>query len=67
MPCRSISRIWEVFVRLLKFYQTSIGKKYVVAISGGGLFLFLVAHMLGNMWVYGGAEEIDSYSHHLSK
>ena len=52
-------------MRLLKFYQSSIGKKYVVAISGGGLFLFLIAHMLGNMWVYGGAAEIDSYSHHL--
>ena len=52
-------------MRVLKFYRSSIGKKVVVAVSGAGLFFFLIAHMLGNMWVYGKQEDIDNYSHHL--
>ena len=52
-------------MRLLRFYRSAIGKKVVVALSGGALYLFLIGHMLGNMWVYGGQDDIDSYSHHL--
>ena len=52
-------------MRLLKFYRSSIGKKVVVALSGAVMFLFLVAHMLGNLKIYGGQADIDNYSHHL--
>ncbi|MDG2424600.1 MAG: succinate dehydrogenase cytochrome b subunit [Phycisphaerales bacterium] len=52
-------------LRLLNFYRTSIGKKIVVALSGAAMFLFLIAHMLGNLKIYGGQGDIDSYSHHL--
>ncbi|MCH2134388.1 MAG: succinate dehydrogenase cytochrome b subunit [Phycisphaerales bacterium] len=52
-------------MRLLKFYQSSIGKKIVAAVTGAILFLFLVAHMLGNLKIYSGAEKIDAYSLHL--
>lgn len=36
----------------LTLYQSSIGKKYVVAITGAILFAFTVGHMLGNLQIY---------------
>jgi succinate dehydrogenase / fumarate reductase, cytochrome b subunit len=36
----------------LDLYQSSIGKKYVVAISGAVLFAFTIGHMLGNLQIY---------------
>lgn len=36
----------------LALYQSSIGKKYVVAITGAILFAFTIGHMLGNLQIY---------------
>jgi succinate dehydrogenase / fumarate reductase cytochrome b subunit len=36
----------------LALYQTTIGKKYVVAVSGAILFAFTIGHMLGNLQIY---------------
>lgn len=33
-------------------YQSAIGKKYVVAVTGAVLFLFTIGHMLGNLQIY---------------
>lgn len=45
-----------------KFWSTTIGKKTVMAVSGLLLVLFLLAHMLGNLKVFFGATEFDSYA-----
>ena len=37
----------------LKFYQTTVGKKVVMAISGLILIGFVVVHMLGNLQIFG--------------
>ena len=52
-------------MRVLKLYQTAIGKKMVVALTGVVLFLFLIAHMGGNLKVFGGQADIDNYAMHL--
>ncbi|MBT4768781.1 MAG: succinate dehydrogenase cytochrome b subunit [Phycisphaerae bacterium] len=52
-------------MRVLKMYKTAIGKKAVVAITGVVLFLFLIAHMGGNLKVFGGERDIDTYAEHL--
>ncbi|MDP7070609.1 MAG: succinate dehydrogenase cytochrome b subunit [Phycisphaerales bacterium] len=52
-------------MRLLKFYQTAVGKKVVVAVTGVVLFLFLIAHMAGNFKVFAGPGVIDEYALHL--
>ena len=39
---------------LRRFYASSIGKKIVVAVTGGLLVLFLVGHMLGNLLAFEG-------------
>jgi len=36
-----------------------------MAVSGGVLFLFVVAHLIGNLQIYEGAEKLNSYSHVL--
>ncbi len=39
--------------------------KSAMAVTGGILVLFLIAHMYGNLNVFAGQEAFDSYSHHL--
>jgi len=43
-------------------YHSSLGKKYVMAITGLLLFLFVVAHMAGNLQVYLGREQMNAYA-----
>jgi succinate dehydrogenase cytochrome b subunit len=46
-------------------YSTSVGKKYVMAISGMVLMAYVLAHMVGNLKLYFGAGSLDRYSHWL--
>src|SRR3954468_10185889 len=43
-------------------YSTSVGKKYVMAISGMVLMGFILAHMVGNLKLYFGSTALDNYS-----
>jgi succinate dehydrogenase / fumarate reductase, cytochrome b subunit len=52
----------RVFVRLVK---SSLGKKYLMAVTGIGLFIFVIGHMLGNLQIFLGAEAINRYGHFL--
>ena len=52
---------------LNRLFHSSLGKKYVMAISGGALFLFVLAHMLGNLQIYLGPEVINAYGDFLQK
>lgn len=45
--------------------RSSVGKKAVMAVSGIVLVLFLVAHMIGNLHAFRGAEDFNHYSHWL--
>lgn len=47
------------------FYRTAVGKKWVMALSGVVLLGYVLVHMLGNMKVYLGPEEINSYGESL--
>lgn len=49
------------------FYQSSIGKKTVMAVTGFLLFIFVVIHMIGNLQVFEGPEKINSYAVFLRK
>lgn len=50
---------------LLRLLSSSIGRKVVMAITGLGLSLFLVAHLAGNLNLYGGQAKFDGYAHKL--
>src|SRR5437899_6482960 len=44
---------------------SSLGKKYLMALSGCALFLFVIAHLLGNLQIFLGPEVINRYGHFL--
>jgi succinate dehydrogenase / fumarate reductase, cytochrome b subunit len=50
---------------LLRLWHSSIGKKYVMAITGLGLFGFVIAHMAGNLLIFLGANQINAYAFSL--
>lgn len=47
---------------LMRLWQSSLGKKYVMAVTGLGLFGFVIIHMLGNLQVFLGPETINAYA-----
>ncbi len=49
----------------LRFWQTTIGKKAVMAVTGVVLFGFVVGHLLGNLQIYLPPEKINHYSEAL--
>jgi len=50
---------------LLQFWDSTIGKKVVMAVTGISLVLFTLGHMLGNLQVFLGAEAFNNYAHSL--
>lgn len=49
----------------LRFWQTTVGKKVVMAVTGVILFGFVVGHLLGNLQIYLGAEKLNHYAEAL--
>ncbi len=45
--------------------KSAVGKKAVMAISGLALFGFVLAHMIGNLEIYRGADALNRYAEHL--
>ena len=50
---------------LQQIWRSSLGKKYLMALSGAGLFLFVVGHLLGNLQFFLPPEAINRYGHFL--
>lgn len=50
-PAGAIARLW----------RSSLGKKYVMAITGLGLWGFVIIHLLGNLQIFLGPEKINAY------
>ncbi|MFG2091469.1 MULTISPECIES: succinate dehydrogenase cytochrome b subunit [unclassified Spirillospora] len=46
-------------------YRSTVGKKAVMAVTGGILVLFLITHMIGNLKIFFGAEDFNHYAHWL--
>ncbi len=53
--CPIVDRLWK----------STIGRKYLVAVTGVLLTLFLAGHLGGNLLIYAGAEAFDEYAHFL--
>ena len=45
-----------------RFWQTTVGKKAVMAVTGIILFGFVVGHLLGNLQIYQGPEKLNHYA-----
>jgi succinate dehydrogenase / fumarate reductase cytochrome b subunit len=50
---------------LAGLFRSSLGKKYLMAITGAGLFLFVIGHMLGNLQFFLGPDAINRYAEFL--
>jgi succinate dehydrogenase / fumarate reductase cytochrome b subunit len=50
---------------LSSFYNSSIGKKMIVALTGIVLMVFVVGHLLGNLQIFLGPEWVNGYAQHL--
>jgi len=48
--------------RVVGFYGSTLGKKILMAVTGIVLFGFVVGHMLGNLQIYLGAEQLNHYA-----
>ncbi|MGI9623728.1 MAG: succinate dehydrogenase cytochrome b subunit [Acidimicrobiales bacterium] len=51
----------------LNIYQSAVGRKWVMAVSGLVLLGFVVTHMIGNLHLYEGPLEIHEYAETLRK
>ena len=51
--------------RLVAFWDSSVGKKAVMAVTGIIGVLFVIGHMVGNLQVFQGAERLNAYGHLL--
>lgn len=49
----------------VEFYRSSVGKKWVMAVTGVMIMGFVFAHMVGNLKMYLGPREFDHYSEFL--
>src|SRR6185312_4001738 len=50
---------------ITNIFRSSLGKKYIMAISGLVLFLFVIAHLAGNLQFFLGPESINRYGDFL--
>jgi len=50
---------------LWRMLNSTVGKKYLMAVSGAGLFLFVTGHMIGNLQLFLGPEALNRYAHFL--
>jgi succinate dehydrogenase / fumarate reductase cytochrome b subunit len=46
-------------------WDSSVGKKTVMAVSGLIMLLYLVVHMIGNLKIFFGPGEFNHYAHWL--
>jgi succinate dehydrogenase / fumarate reductase cytochrome b subunit len=47
------------------FWQSTNGKKAVMAVTGAILFLFVIGHLLGNLQIFEGAAKLNAYGQFL--
>jgi succinate dehydrogenase / fumarate reductase cytochrome b subunit len=50
---------------MLRPLRTSVGSKYVMAVTGLGLMGFVLVHLLGNLQIFLGREALNDYGKHL--
>ncbi len=50
---------------IANIFGSSLGKKYIMAVTGGVLLLFVVGHLVGNLQFFLGPEAINRYGHFL--
>ena len=60
-PEPATKRVWSTNP-VVALWDTMVGKKVVMAVTGVVLVGFVIAHMVGNLKIFLGAETLDSYA-----
>jgi succinate dehydrogenase / fumarate reductase, cytochrome b subunit len=47
------------------FFDSSVGAKITVALTGLGLVIFTIFHMIGNLKMFSGPDSVNAYAHFL--
>lgn len=50
---------------LLKALKSQVGRKILTAVTGIGLILFLIGHVIGNLTIFGSGEAFNEYTYTL--
>jgi succinate dehydrogenase / fumarate reductase cytochrome b subunit len=59
---------WALIMNeIVALYRSTLGKKLLMAVTGIILFGFVVAHMLGNLQIFLGSEQLNHYAELLQK
>ncbi len=53
--------------RLSRLFLSSVGSKYVMALTGLGLMMFVIVHMSGNLLIYFGKDALNAYAHNFTE
>jgi succinate dehydrogenase / fumarate reductase cytochrome b subunit len=51
--------------RIISFFTSSVGRKWIVAVTGLVLFGFVVGHLVGNLQIFLGPEPLNKYGNFL--
>ncbi len=51
--------------RLVAFYQSSIGKKIVIALTGAIALLYVIGHLVGNLQIFVSPQKLNNYAYFL--
>lgn len=51
--------------RVSELYKTTVGKKFVMAVTGYALIIFVIGHLIGNLKIYYGPEKFNHYAEWL--
>lgn len=49
----------------MNWYQSSLGKKYFMAVTGIAMVVFVIVHMIGNLTIFAGPAAINGYAEKL--
>jgi len=52
-------------MNITNLFGSSVGKKFIMAVTGLALFLFVVGHLVGNLQIFLGWDEINRYGDFL--
>src|SRR5258706_11436535 len=50
---------------ITRIWRSSLGKKFIMALTGCAMFLFVVGHLAGNLQIFLGPDAINRYGHFL--
>ncbi|MDZ7690375.1 MAG: hypothetical protein U5K69_04370 [Balneolaceae bacterium] len=50
---------------ILKALESQVGKKILTGVTGIGLILFIIGHLLGNLTIFGDAQAFNEYTYAL--